>query len=419
MLHALKHVASLLLGAGILILGNGLIGIVLPVRMSLEHVPTEFSGLVMSAYYGGLVCGCLWGQGVISRVGHIRAFAAFAGGVAATTLLFPLWFDPIVWAVLRIAIGFLMAGLFFTIESWLNLRSSKKTRGQILSLYMVTSYLASVLGQLLVNVWSVKGLELFSLGAMLLCVSLVPVVLTRVAGPDIDNVSRLSIKRLYRISPLGVVASLGSGLISGAFYGMGPVFGAEIGMSVFLISVFMGITLMGGLLMQWPIGWLSDKYDRRSVLLAVLIAIATTALLEYALSRTSHATTWVLIMTGLFGGCAATVYPLAVAHAFDYVERDHMVAASAGMLLSWSIGATAGPLLASLMMSRGNDWALFLFLAGVAGALAAFTRYRMGRRVALPASEQAKFAPRGEGPVAGSLDPRAKPVKAAPAAARA
>ena len=336
MLQALKQVASLLLGAGILILGNGLIGIVLPVRMSLEHVPTEFSGLVMSAYYGGLVCGCLWGQGVISRVGHIRAFAAFAGGVAATTLLFPLWFDPIVWAVLRIAIGFLMAGLFFTIESWLNLRSTKKTRGQILSLYMVTSYLASVLGQMLVNVWSVKGLELFSLGAMLLCVSLVPVVLTRVAGPDMDKVARLSIAKLYRISPLGVVASLGSGLISGAFYGMGPVFGAGIGMSVFFISVFMGITLMGGLVIQWPIGWLSDKYDRRTVLLAVLIAIATISLIEYALSRTSHATTALLVMTGLFGGCAATVYPLAVAHAFDYVERDHMVAASAGMLLSWS-----------------------------------------------------------------------------------
>jgi MFS family permease len=412
MFEALKTVASLLLGAGILILGNGLVGIVLPVRMSLEHVPTEFSGLVMSAYYGGLVCGCLWGQGVIARVGHIRAFAAFAAGVAATTLIFPLWFNPIAWAMLRIIVGFLMAGLFFTIESWLNLRSSKKTRGQILSLYMVTNYLASMLGQLLVNVWSVKGLELFCLGAMLLCVSLVPVVLTRVAGPDIDRTSRLSIARLYRVSPLGVVASLGAGLISGAFYGMGAVFGAGIGMSIFAISVFMGITLLGGLSMQWPIGLLSDKYDRRTVLLWVLIVISTTCLLEFALSRTAHATTWLLVLTGLFGGAAATIYPLAVAHAFDYVEREQMVAASAGMLLSWAIGATAGPLLASLMMSRGGDWSLFLYLAGVSGALAAFTRYRMGRRTALPTAEQAKFAPRGEGTVAGTLDPRAKLVKA-------
>jgi MFS family permease len=412
MFQALKTVASLLLGAGILILGNGLVGIVLPVRMSLEHVPTETAGLVMSAYYAGLVCGCLWGQGVIARVGHIRAFAAFAAGVAATTLIFPLWFNPIAWALLRIIVGFLMAGLFFTIESWLNLRSSKKTRGQILSLYMVTNYLASMLGQLLVNVWSVKGLELFCLGAMLLCLSLVPVVLTKVAGPDIDRTSRLSIAKLYRISPLGVVTSLGAGLVSGAFYGMGAVFGAGIGMSIFAISVFMGITLLGGLLMQWPIGLLSDKYDRRTVMLWVLLAIATTCLLEYALSRTTHATAWLLVLTGFFGGATATVYPLAVAHAFDYVEREQMVAASAGMLLSWAIGATAGPLLASLLMSVGGDWSLFLYLAGVSGALAAFTRYRMGRRSALPPAEQAKFAPRGEGTVAGTLDPRAKPIKA-------
>jgi MFS family permease len=192
---------------------------------------------------------------------------------------------------------------------------------------------------------------------------------------------------------------------------MGAVFGAGIGMSILAISVFMGVALLGGLLMQWPIGLLSDRYDRRTVLLWVLIAMATTCLLAYALSGTSHAIAYLLILIGIFGGAAATVYPLAVAHAFDYVEREHMVAASAGMLLAWSIGATAGPLLASLLMSSGGDWALFLYLAGVSGALAVFTRYRMGRRQALPPADQAKFAPRGEGTVAGTLDPRAKPVK--------
>jgi MFS family permease len=411
MFQALKSVLSLLIGAGVLILGNGLVGIVLPVRMSLEHVPTEISGLVMSAYYGGLVCGCLWGRGIITRVGHIRAFAAYAAAVAATTLIYPLWFNPIVWALLRIAGGFCLAGLFATIESWLNLRSSKETRGQILSLYMVTNYLASALSQLLVNVWSVKGLELFCLGDMLLSLSLVPVVLTHVSGPDIGRPEPLSIAKLYRISPLGVVASLGAGLISGAFYGMGAIFGAAIGMSVLAISIFMGITLIGGLAMQWPIGLLSDRYDRRTVMLAVLVGIATVCLLEYALSSTAHATTWLLVLTALYGGGAATIYPLAVAHAFDYVEREHMVAASAGMLLSWAIGATAGPLLAALLMDAAGDWALFLYLAAVAGVLAAFTRYRMGRREALPAADQAKFAPRSEGGVvAGTLDPRAKPA---------
>ncbi len=294
MLQALQSVISLLLGAGILILGNGLVGIVLPVRMSLEHVPTEISGLVMSAYYAGLVLGCLWSRDLIVRVGHIRAFAAFAALVGATTLVFALWFDPIVWGLLRVVVGFCMAGLFATIESWLNLRSSKESRGQILSLYMVTSYLASTLGQLLVNVWSVKGQELFCLGVMLICLSLVPVVLTRVAGPDLSQTKPLSLLRLYAISPLGVAASLGAGLISGAFYGMGAVFGASEGMSVFAISIFMGVTLIGGLLMQWPIGWLSDRYDRRTVLLWVLIVIAIVCLIEFTLSRVAHPTRWLL-----------------------------------------------------------------------------------------------------------------------------
>ena len=407
MLQALQSVISLLLGAGILILGNGLVGIVLPVRMSLEHVPTEISGLVMSAYYGGLVLGCLWSRDLIVRVGHIRAFAAFAALVGATTLVFALWFDPLVWGLLRVVVGFCMAGLFATIESWLNLRSSKESRGQILSLYMVTSYLASTLGQLLVNVWSVKGQELFCLGVMLICLSLVPVVLTRVAGPDLSHTKPLSLLRLYAISPLGVAASLGAGLISGAFYGMGAVFAAMEGMSVFAISIFMGVSLIGGLVMQWPIGWLSDRYDRRTVLLWVLIVIATVCLIEFTLSHVAHPTRWLLVFTGLFGGAAATVYPLAVAHAFDYVEREQMVPASTGMLLAWALGATAGPILASQTMTLGGDWALFLYLAAVAGLLAVFVRFRMSRRVALPAEEQAKYAPRGEGTVvAGALDPR-------------
>jgi predicted MFS family arabinose efflux permease len=300
-----------------------------------------------------------------------------------------------------------MAGLFATIESWLNLRSSKESRGQILSLYMVTSYLASTLGQLLVNVWSVKGQELFCLGVMLICLSLVPVVLTRVAGPDLSHTKPLSLLRLYAISPLGVAASLGAGLISGAFYGMGAVFAAMEGMSVFAISIFMGVSLIGGLLMQWPIGWLSDRYDRRTVLLWVLIVIATVCLIEFTLSHVAHPTRWLLVFTGLFGGAAATVYPLAVAHAFDYVEREQMVPASTGMLLAWALGATAGPILASQAMTLGGDWALFLYLAAVAGVLAAFVRFRMSRREALPAEEQAKYAPRGEGTVvAGALDPR-------------
>ena len=240
-----------------------------------------------------------------------------------------------------------MAGLFATIESWLNLRSSKESRGQILSLYMVTSYLASTLGQLLVNVWSVKGQELFCLGVMLICLSLVPVVLTRVAGPDLSQTKPLSLLRAlcHLAAGRGGLARRRPHQRRLLRHGRG-LRGAE-GMSVFAISIFMGVSLIGGLVMQWPIGWLSDRYDRRTVLLWVLIVIATVCLIEFTLSRVAHPTRWLLIFTGLFGGGAATVYPLAVAHAFDYVERDQMVPASTGMLLAWALGATAGPMLAS------------------------------------------------------------------------
>jgi MFS family permease len=409
LLQALRSVASLLVGAGILILGNALIGIVVPIRLNLEGVATELSGLVMSAYYAGFVAGSFWGKGIIARVGHIRAFAAFAGLLAAATLIFPLWFSPAPWAVLRAIDGFCMAALFATIESWLNLRSSNAARGQILSLYMVTAYFGSGAGQLLVNAWGVKGLELFCLAALLVSISLVPVTLTRVSGPDMGSVRPLGLRKLTSASPLGVAGCFGAGVMSGAFYGLGAIFGQDAGLSVFEVSLFMGAMVFGGLVLQWPIGRLSDRFDRRTVLLLMLLASAVVCIAEYGWVSTRGDFVPMLVLVALFGGAASTVYPIAVAHTFDYVDRDRMVAASSGLLLAWAAGATIGPLLASPVMRFAGDNALFLFLAAVALALAAFTRYRMSRRTALPASEQALFVPvPATAGVSGELDPRAE-----------
>lgn len=410
MLQPLRSVASLLLGAGILILGNGLVGITLPIRMGVEGLPAETAGLVMSAYFGGLVLGARYGQAVIGRVGHIRAFAAFAAIVSAATLLHALWFAPLPWAALRGLSGFCMAGLFATIESWLNVRSSNETRGRILSLYMVTAYLASGSGQFLVNAWGVEGIELFALAAIMLSLSLVPVVVTRITGPDIGGIKPLSFRALYAISPLGVAGSLGAGLLSGAFYGMGAIFAQGAGMSIFEVSLFMGLTIFGGLALQWPIGRLSDRFDRRTVLLWMLLATAAVCLAEFGWAAMMGDLLPLFVLTTLFGGAMSTIYPVAVAHAFDYVERERMVAASSGLLLAWAIGATLGPLLASVAMGSLGPAALFLFLAVVAGLLAAFARYRMAKRAARPAAEQAAFVPLpATTAVAGTLDPRTAP----------
>ncbi|MEX0808598.1 MAG: MFS transporter [Dongiaceae bacterium] len=394
MFAALRSVASLLLGACILILGNSLLGILLPIRMGVEDLSPEIAGVVMSAYYFGLVGGSLWGKRIIARVGHIRAFAAFAAGASAATLLHALWYDPIPWALLRVLSGFCMAALFAAIESWLNMRSSNETRGQVLSLYVVVAYVGSSAGQFLVNYGDVQALQPFMLVALLLTVSLIPVVMTRVAGPEIGASARLSLAKLYRISPVGVVGCVVSGIITGAFYGMGAIYAQNLGYSVFEVSLFMGVTVIGGLIAQWPIGRLSDKFDRRTVMFFVLLVLAAACVANYGLAlRPDMPLLPILILIGIFGGAAASVYPLAVAHACDYVEQPQMLAASSGLLLSWALGSAAGPVLGSLVMGQFADPALFLLIAAAGLFLAIFVRYRMSRRIAKPSDEQTNFVP--------------------------
>lgn len=408
MLVALRSVASLLFGVFLLILGNSLLGILLPVRMGVENLTPEIAGLVMSCYYIGLVLGSLWGKRIIGRVGHIRAFAAFAAGASAATLLHSLWFDPVPWALLRILSGFCMAALFAAIESWLNTRSSNETRGQILSMYVVVAYLGSSAGQFLVNFGDVQSLQPFMLTALLLTVSLVPVVLTRVAGPELETSAPLSLKKLYNISPVGVVGCVVSGVITGAFYGMGAIYAQNLDYSVFEVSLFMGITVIGGLVAQWPIGRLSDQFDRRTVMIWVLLAMVVACCGSFAIAWSGSQDFYaILVLTFIFGGTAAAVYPLAVAHACDYIEQRQMLAASSGLLLSWALGSAAGPLLGAAVMGRFGDPSLFLMLAVSALLLAAFVRYRMTRRIAKPADEQTNFVPVSTvGHAVTELDPR-------------
>jgi MFS family permease len=236
-------------------------------------------------------------------------------------------------------------------------------------------------------------------------------VLTRVPGPELGNIKSMGLKALYHASPLGTVATAGSGLLSGSLYALGAVYGTEIGLSVFENSVFMGAPIIGGFLLQWPIGRLSDKFDRRTVLFGVLMATVGAAVLLGAFSMSGRSFILLAVANLLLGGFLATIYPTAVAHAFDYVERSKMVAANSGMLLAWAVGATAGPLIASSVMGPAGPSGLFVFIASIAIILAFYTRWRMSRRVAKPAEEQSKFVPvPSTSAIAGALDPRATPL---------
>jgi MFS family permease len=410
MVNALRSVFSLLLGAGLMALGVGLLGLLLPIRMDLEGVAPQIAGYVMSAYYAGFVAGSFMAQRIIGRVGHIRAFAALAAILTAAVMVHALVFNIPLWGLMRAAVGFCMAGLYAVIESWLNVRSPNELRGRVLSMYTLTIYISSGVGQLAINLDDTAGLQLFCLGALLTSLSLVPVVMTRVAGPELGNIKTMSLAGLFKASPLGTVATAGAGVLSGSLYALGAVYGTQIGLSVFENSVFMGAPIIGGFLLQWPIGRLSDKFDRRTVLFGVLMSTVGAAVLLGAFAVAEG--NFLLLATAslLLGGFLATIYPTAVAHAFDYIDRSQMVAANSGMLLAWAVGATAGPLVASSFMAIGPA-GLFVFIAGVAITLAIYTRWRMSRRAAKPAEEQSKFVPvPSTSAIAGALDPRADPL---------
>jgi len=411
MIQILASVFSLLLGAGILVVGNSLLGIVLPVRLGIEHVPEFQSGLVMSAYYLGFVIGSARIQMLIRRAGHIRAFAAVAAILTAATMVHALVFDVWVWAGLRVVAGFCMAGLYAIIESWLNVKSSNENRGQVLSIYVVTIYAASFGGQFLVNIGTVQGTELYCLAGLTIVLSLVPVVLTRVAGPEIDKIKAMSLMALYRASPLGAVVTCGAGLLSGAFYAIGALYANALGLSVFHVSLFMGAPIFGGLALQYPIGRLSDRYDRRTVLLGVLAGTLISSIAVILIAMKQGPFSGTLAAVFVFGGCLAAIYPIAVSQVYDYIERAEMVAASGGLLLIWSIGAVAGPLIVSALMGHFGPEAFFIYLAAVALLLVIFTRYRMVRRTARPAAEQTGFvAVQTTSAISGALDPRSDPL---------
>jgi MFS family permease len=364
----------------------------------------------MSAYYGGLLAGCVFAPGLTARIGHVRAFAVFAACLCAATLLHALWFQASVWAVLRLVSGFCMAGLFNVIESWLSSRAGNETRGGVLSGYGVATLFAAGAGYFLINAYPVSGSEHLILAALVLSLSMLPVLTTRVAVPDLARTRPLPLGALYGLSPLGVVGAFGTGLMGGAFYGMGAVFGNDVGLTQFQISLILGLAIFGGLLLQWPIGRLSDRFDRRTILLAVLIVQALAGLAQFGLWTWLQAFGPVLALAFVFGGTQATLYPVSVAHAFDYVEKDRMVAASAGLLLAWAAGSCVGPLLASAGMETFGSAGLFLVLALASALLAGFTRYRMTRRAALPPEEQAAFVSLPVTAAAGGrLDPRVEP----------
>lgn len=391
MLPILTSVSSIFVAVLLFMLGNSLLGITLPLKMEAAGFANELTGLVMAAYFAGLLAGCVYGKTLIFRVGHIRAFAGLSALNVSAMLGHAMLFDPFVWAVLRFVSGLCIAGIFSALESWLNDRLDNTNRGRVLGVYMVINYCAMALGQLSINAWDLSSAGGFIAAAFLASLAIVPVALTRTEAPSLARAAPITLGELYRISPLAVAGAVFSGLMLGAFWGMGAIYAQEIGFSVFETSLFTGSYILGGLLLQIPIGRLSDRFDRRTVLCNVLAGAVIVCFAGLSAGRLGDPLPLMLALAALLGGAISNVYPLSIAQAFDYLDRERYVAGASRMLMAYSVGAIAGPLAVSTAMSWLGPHAFFGYIGIVAGLLAAFALYRMGRRKPLPPERQQDF----------------------------
>jgi MFS family permease len=407
MTAVLLPLAAVMAGVALLLVGNGLFSTFIALRMTIETFPTSLIGLVVGGYSLGFLLGCLFCTPLIRRVGHIRSFAAFAGLSCALALIYAFAIEPFTWLGLRVLNGLCAAGMFMVAESWLNHRTPSAARGRVLAVYTIVNKIAFGGGQFLLAVADPAGLKFFMLAALFYSLSLIPVAMTGAAAPPIEEARRTGLRELYRSSPLGVVGVVLAGLVSSSIGGMAPVFAANIGLGAVEVGHFMAVMVLGGLALQWPIGWLSDRFDRRLVLFATAVAMTVASAALAFVWQWSTLALYVLI--ALHGGLSGAIYPICVAHTNDFIERHRVVSVSGSLLLLWSTGAAVAPGLASQIMTLMGPSGLFHFVTLLGLGLAGFTFYRRRQRAGRPATEQSPFVPEAATtPVAAVLDPRAQ-----------
>ncbi len=381
-------ISSLLIGISILLSGNGLLGTLLGVRATREGMADWAIGVVMSAYFFGFILGTHGCPRLIRRVGHIRTFAAMAAISASSAFAYALSVSTWSWGALRLVSGFCMVGLYMVIESWLNDRSPSTHRGRVFGLYVTVTLGATACGQYLLLLGPEGGPIGFGLATALFALGIVPVTLTDLAEPQPAETPQLGFGRLYDAAPLGVIGALAAGLTNSAFWGMGAVYAQRTGMSPAETAAFLSVTVLGGAILQWPIGKLSDRWDRRLVL-AIVCAVACAV----SISALNPAPTLRLLVFFLFGGLVFSVYSIAAAHVNDVLPPTEVLEAARGILLLFGLGATLGPALAGLTMDRLGPVGFLTYFAAAYLALGGFAFYRLQRRTGVPPEEQGPFVP--------------------------
>lgn len=392
MLQVLSSAWALLLGMGMLMIGNGMQGTILGVRGALEGFSTFEMSVVMSAYFVGFLGGSRLAPEMIRRVGHVRVFAALASLISAVMILYPAVANPIAWMLGRVLIGFCFSGVYVTAESWLNNASDNANRGKALSLYMIVQTMGIVTAQALLLVGDPAGYETFVIASIVISVSFAPILLSISPTPAFDTTKPMSLKELMNVSPLGCVGMFLLGGVFSAQFGMSAVYAAEAGLSLSQISIFIATFYIGAIILQYPLGWMSDWMDRRVLILAVSALGGGAAIMGMMMGGDF---TFLLIAAFFIGGMSNPLYSLLIAHTNDYLDHDDMAAASGGLVFINGLGAIAGPLITGWMMSEAvfGPPGYFLFMTVLLAALAIYALYRTTQRAAIPSDETGIMAP--------------------------
>jgi MFS family permease len=415
----LKNSWALFLGMGFLMMAYGFQGSLLGVRAVQEEFSLTSTGFMMSGYFVGYFIGAATIPGLISRVGHIRVFAAFASMASLVILVHAVFINPFVWFILRVVTGISMVCIYTVAESWLNDRSSNKNRGSVLSIYMVILYGAMGIGMFLLNFSSPKDFQPFILISVITSLALIPILLTKKKPPTFKKIKAMNLKEVYDASPFGMVSSLFYGTIQSALFTLLAVYAASMNFTIFEISLVTFLLAISGAVSQFPIGKLSDLYDRRKVIVYSTFAASIFALLTLLVSRQIYlpgelatSKTWFYIFLILFSFCSLPMFSLILAHTNDYIPKEKFVAAGAGLQFTFGLGAMSGPFLCSIFMNLVGSNGFFVFLFFFHALIGLFGLYRMRIRESVENPDSQFVAmPQTITPAGIELNPITEPIE--------
>ncbi len=394
---------AILLGIGFMMLANGLQGTLLGVRASIEGFSTFTTGVMMSGYYLGMFIGSMLAPVLVNRVGHIRVFSALASLASISILFHGVYIDPWMWMAMRVVTGICFAGFFVVTESWLNDRASNETRGTLLSVYMVIVTGGLGAGQFLLNLASPDAIDLFILISVIISLGLIPILLTVRPAPNFATSSKMSVIDLYRASPLAVIGNCLTGMAQGTLVGLGAIYANQALPDLKAISWFMACIMIGSLVLQWPVGYISDRIGRRGVMAGLSIVAITACLLA---PITPKDTLWFYLVIIVLGGAAMPMYSVCIAYANDRLKPDQIVGASGSLVMVAGIGAMIGPIVIAFYMDMYDIAFYFWGIAMVFAFILVFTLIRIGARPGVALEDQSSLVagPMGT-PIAEYLSP--------------